>query len=135
MNVIVKRTKISKIVTIGNLEIISDFGKKLFKCITLELPDLQNQKKISRIPSGIYNCKKIISPKFGNVYQVTNVVNRDKILIHAGNFKKDTHGCILLGHDLHKNIISKEHWISSSKATLQEFMLILPSTFQLNIKD
>ncbi|OCG71911.1 hypothetical protein A9G43_03935 [Gilliamella sp. Occ3-1] len=64
---------------------------------TLELPWLNNQRQISCIPASIYQCDIVNSPKFGRVYQVKDVPNRSHILIHAGNWTKDTQGCILVG--------------------------------------
>lgn len=64
---------------------------------TLELPDLENQKKISCIPAGLYKVRKYSSEKFKDVFEVENVPNRTAILIHKGNYSKDTHGCILVG--------------------------------------
>lgn len=64
---------------------------------TLELPWKNNQRQISCIPAAVYQCGVVNSPKFGRVYQVKNVPNRSHILIHAGNWVKDTSGCILVG--------------------------------------
>lgn len=64
---------------------------------TLELPWKNNQRQISCIPAAIYQCDIVNSPKFGRVYQVKDVPNRSHILIHAGNWTKDTSGCILVG--------------------------------------
>lgn len=71
-------------------------NKQVF-CATLELPDLLNKKNKSSIPAQQYECKRIISPKFGNTFTVCNVPDRTHILFHAGNVKADTAGCILLG--------------------------------------
>ena len=65
---------------------------------TLELPWVDNMHNISCIPTGEYECEfceKTLN--FENVYQVKNVPDRDSILLHVGNFPRDTHGCILIG--------------------------------------
>ena|SRR3990167_978716 len=80
----------------GTYGVMLDEGKIPF-CVTLELPWKDNKPEVSCIPKGEYQIKKIISPKYGNVFQVMNVPNRSNILIHKGNFTTDVLGCILLG--------------------------------------
>ncbi len=55
-----------------------------------ELPWKDNRPNLSCIPKNEYVCRRIISPKFGEVYKVDNVPNRTNILIHAANFVGDT---------------------------------------------
>ncbi|WP_081295268.1 DUF5675 family protein [Gilliamella sp. Choc4-2] len=86
------RLKTSEHSTFGKLQLPS--GMVLS---TLELPWKDNQRQISCIPASIYQCDIVNSPKFGRVYQVKDVPNRSHILIHAGNWTKDTQGCILVG--------------------------------------
>lgn len=68
-----------------------------FIATTFELPWKDNQFQISSIPKGLYKVTRYSSAKYKDVFQVMNVPNRDKILIHVGNFQKDTKGCILIG--------------------------------------
>ncbi|MWN30999.1 MULTISPECIES: DUF5675 family protein [unclassified Gilliamella] len=86
------RLKTSEHGTFGKLQLPS--GTILS---TLELLWKDNQRQISCIPVAIYQCDIVNSPKFGRVYQVKDVPNRSHILIHAGNWTKDTQGCILVG--------------------------------------
>ena len=65
--------------------------------VTLELPWLDNAQRTSSIPQGVYVCKRVQSPKFGNTFEVTGVRGRGNILFHSGNSTADTHGCILTG--------------------------------------
>ena len=65
--------------------------------LTLERPWINNHDSISCIPEGSYVCKRIVSPKFGDTFQVTDVEGRSEILFHKGNTIEDSHGCILLG--------------------------------------
>lgn len=65
--------------------------------VTLENPWLDNQRNVSCIPEGRYECKRVQSPRFGNTFEVTNVPNRSHILFHKGNKEDDTQGCILVG--------------------------------------
>lgn len=57
---------------------------------SLELPWRNNAPQLSSIPPGFYHCAMVDSPKFGRVYGVQNVKDRDHILIHAANFAGDT---------------------------------------------
>jgi len=104
--------------------------------VCLERPWLDNAKSVSCIPSGSYVAKRVISPKFGDVFQVMEVPNRDHILIHSGNIDDDSHGCILVGESF---TVWKDGScsVASSKAAMEEFMKLLAgvSSFQLVIKD
>ena len=64
---------------------------------TLELPWRDNKKRVSCIPAGVYKAKPRSSPRYGDHLWVRFVPNRDMILVHAGNFPKNTEGCILIG--------------------------------------
>lgn len=64
-------------------------------CYTIELPWLENQKRISCIPEGEYIFKKRFSPKFKWHLHLMNVPGRHLILIHPANdAKKELFGCI-----------------------------------------
>jgi hypothetical protein len=61
---------------------------------SLELPWLNNQRRISCIPDGTYICKLENHHKFGWCYRLFNVPNRDGILIHPLTNYKQSLGCI-----------------------------------------
>ena len=106
----------------------------LFECFTLELPWLDNARGISCIPAGTYECKKHRSPSKGDCISVMDVRGRDNILIHAGNFTRNTEGCILVGKmitDLNADGIPD---VSNSKDTLTKLLNTLPSTFTLEVR-
>ena len=64
-------------------------------CYTIELPWLENQRRISCIPEGDYVLQQRFSPKFGWHLHLMNVPGRDVILIHPANdAKKELLGCI-----------------------------------------
>ncbi|WP_348800421.1 DUF5675 family protein [Flavobacterium adhaerens] len=64
-------------------------------CYTIELPWLENQKRISCVPEGEYVLQKRFSPKFQWHLHLINVPGRDLILIHPANdAKTELLGCI-----------------------------------------
>ena len=83
--------------TLGGLYIF-DGVLDIFNCKTLELPWLDNQARISCIPVGHYKTHYHISPTFGRCFWVQDVPGRSEILIHKGNYNRDTKGCVLVGN-------------------------------------
>jgi hypothetical protein len=75
--------------------------------LTVERAWLDNAVGKSCIPPGIYTCRRVQSPKFGNTFEVTNVAGRSAILFHKGNIDDDSHGCILIGEEF-------THWNDGS---------------------
>ncbi|PRZ20315.1 DUF5675 family protein [Flavobacterium granuli] len=64
-------------------------------CYTIELPWLQNQRRISCIPEGEYVLVKRFSSKFQWHLHLRSVPGRVLILIHPANdAKKELLGCI-----------------------------------------
>lgn len=120
--------------TLGNILVVDD-TYILFLAKTLELPDLNNEKRKSCIPEGEYTCIKHVSPKFGPCIWVQDVPGRSEILIHVANFKSDLLGCIGIG-DAHVDI-NKDGLrdITNSKKTMGEFLKVVPNKFQLVIKN
>ena len=127
-----KRTKTSEQGTFGVL--IND---GVVFCHTGELPkfagnpSVENEQRTDCIPVGTYVCKIVNSPKFGKVYEITNVPNRSAILIHSGNFcgdvakgyKSHVLGCILLG--VGKGTLEGQEAITGSKPIIAAFMKLM----------
>lgn len=135
MNAIIKRTY-NPNETLGKMTII-DGNKKLFRCVTIELPDKGNQHNISCIPEGIYDVVKIISPTKGKCFLVLNVPDRSAVEIHIGNYAAgkqiDTKGCILPGmcfEDLNNDGIID---VAFSTTALNKLLEILPDKCKLQI--
>ncbi len=105
--------------------------KKLV-CWTLELPYLDNKNNISCIPCNEYKIAPYTSEKYKDVYQVMNVPNRTSILIHTGNYLKDTQGCILIGSNVKGNRITKEIELLESKKAMEKLKTIIKEN---NIED
>lgn len=104
-----------------------------FRAFTLELPWRNNKASQSCIPSGFYQCKKIVSPSLGECIEVENVVERTFIRIHKGNYTYQIEGCILVGDsikDINGDLIPD---VTNSGATFDRLMSILPDNFVLEI--
>lgn len=104
-----------------------------FECFTLELPWLENAQNISCIPAGTYQCEKHQSPNHGYCVSIKNVVGRTQVLIHKGNFNRNTKGCVLVGESLIDMDKDGKVDVSNSKETLDRLMSELPREFQLVI--
>lgn len=96
-------------------------------CLTLERPWNDNKEDSSCIPLGTYLCIPHSGEKFQNVWEVTDVPNRESILIHAGNSIDDTHGCILVGG------LFMPYGVGLSKVALEDLRKKLPANFSLTI--
>lgn len=125
--------------TLGELYIDNKFF-----CFTLEREWLDNEKYISCIPAGKYSCKPYSSPKikgvikYKNVTEITNIPNRDKILVHAGNYYLDTLGCILVGDSYKEKVKARGEdtvAVYNSKTTLKRFFDKVGRDFELEIFD
>jgi len=102
-------------------------------CLTLELPYRGNQRNISCIPFGKYECKRKNSNRFGDTFEVKNVSGRTHILLHKGNTIKDTSGCILLGNSY--GFLGGVPAIYDSREAFNNFMLHMrdKNKFELEI--
>lgn len=110
---------------------------KKIQCFILENKNLANKPCVSCVPIGIYNCKRVQSPRFNETFEVTNVPNRTHILFHVGNTEKDTFGCLLPG-DRVGYLKNKRAVLDSGKSfvnlmeeleSINEFKLIITEVF------
>ncbi len=129
MKILIKR------ITKGQKEILGELTFNDFKCKTLELPDLGNKSKVSCIPYGKYNCIKVEATH--NIpykhISILDVVNREGICIHKGNYYTQILGCVLVGDsyaDINKDGIID---ILNSGTTYDKLMKLLPDKFELEI--
>lgn len=104
--------------TIGKL-----YLNDTYLCDTLEPPKYLNHPCIEK---GTYRIGYQYSNKFGrNMPFLLNVNGRVGIMIHPGNYPKDTQGCILLGRNLAKGSVS------NSKQTFQNVNSIIQGVVNL----
>lgn len=118
---------------INGIMFVEKDNEKLFHCFTLELPDKQNQKKVSHIPIGNYKVVKRNSPKYGNHFHILDVPNRDLILIHQGNYYTQIEGCVLVGDNLTDVNNDKILDVTNSVATMKKLLDLLPNNFEIQI--
>lgn len=108
--------------TLGKLSLIQE-DKEIFTCYTLE-PKLEGNEanKNLRIKADEYELSWHDSPRFKerlpHIFN-NSVAKHRYILIHAGNYVKDTKGCILVGDRY------DEMGIYNSKATLRQLICLL----------
>lgn len=107
MKIIITRIISNRQCVFGWLNVFSNTGIILYRCYTLELPNLKNKARVSCIPAGIYKGMAHKSPKNGLCIQLSDVPGRSYIQIHAGNSVADTLGCILVGE--HYRMFNPEH--------------------------
>lgn len=97
-------------------------------CYTIELPWLENQRRISCIAEGEYVLQKRFSPKFKWHIHLQNVPGRDFILIHPANdVKKELLGCIA-PVTLHTGIGKG----SASRIALEKLITLVYATLERN---
>jgi len=123
--------------TLGELYLLSDNEAVLNKWMTLELPDMNNTRYISRIPAGTYNAVIHNSPRFGKTLWIQDVPNRSEILIHQGNYHTQIKGCILIGQnhiDINNDGLKD---VTSSRKSMAKLMSQLQGleSIEITIKD
>lgn len=121
--------------------------------VSMELPDRNNNPRLSRIPAGTYICElrptHLWSPRpDGLLYQVMDVPHRDLIKIHAANWAGDVTlhwhtdllGCLAIGQSRTRltphqtNVLQQA--LACTREALAEFMGLLDGeTFELTIHD
>ena len=91
--------------TLGKLYLIGEFYGH-----TLELAWKDNQKRASCIPKGVYEVKKRHTEKSKYKYEhlhILDVPDRELILMHIGNYPKNSKGCILVGNTRALNFVGE----------------------------
>ena len=77
---------------------------------TLELPWKDNEKRLSCIPKGVYEVNKRHTEESKYKYEhlhILDVEDRELILMHIGNYPKNSKGCILLGNTRALNFVGE----------------------------
>jgi len=133
MNAIITRNQDDGFQTTGTWESFNSHGQRLFSCCTLELPWKDNKHRESCVPKGIYIVHKRSSEKYHEHFHLTNVEDRDLILVHNANFVKQLLGCIAVG-DSFKDISGDGKVdVLNSQKTLAKLYSLMPDEFELTI--
>ncbi len=139
MNLLIKRIAKKDTYTIGKLYIDGIYFSDTLEDRDRNLNQSMSKDQIAKIkvygetaiPTGTYNINmNIISQKFkdrswakpfgGKIPRLENVPGYSGVLIHPGSTVKDTLGCILVGKNTVKGMLTK------SQITFKELMQILP---------
>lgn len=133
MRIVLDRILESDKQTIGDFYLLGDNDKALASFRCLELPDLNNKRRVSRINAGEYVAKKHVSPKFGECLWLQDVEGRSEILVHAGNFHTQILGCILIGLDLAD--INGDGYldVTNSRDAMDKLMTLLKDVNEIKI--
>lgn len=133
-NVILKRYYQDSECTLG-IFYLENNPTELF--YSIELPWLDNKRMQSCIPLGQYKVLPYNSENHPDVWEIQNVPNRSKILIHIGNTTNDLSGCIALGFNVGSLIINNKKYkavLNSEKAIIRlRKTLNYPAGFLLTI--
>lgn len=137
--------------TLGRLQIVvSETGRVIWECKSLELAWKDNMRGKSRIPGPNYGGQlypkghyKVVKRETSTRplhFHITNVQNRSLILIHIGNFYTDIEGCILPGLE-YADIAYKGHEkdglpdVTSSSKALDIMLKNLPHRFTMEVNE
>jgi hypothetical protein len=123
MELLVKREPSNEVCTMGKLYIDDEYF-----CETLEDP--VRDKKIwgrTAIPAGRYRLRITQSARFKAPLPIlVNVPNFVGVRIHAGNWARDTEGCILVGMERGKDRLMM------SKAALSKLLIKISRAIDAN---
>lgn len=128
-----KRMNDNGVQTTGRLTLSDSNHNILLRLDTLELSYKNNERGISCIKTGVYVVKKKLSYRHGNCFELQNVLGRDNILIHKGNFNTDTKGCILVGHGFHDINNDFEIDVLNSAISMKNLLNTLKTTTTIEI--
>lgn len=122
--------------TLGRVYVFDD-NKMIFECKSLELPYLDNKRRISCYPAGTFFCEMTMSNRFKKMmYLVKDVPNRDGIRWHSANYVEQLAGCTALGSE-HKDLdLDGDMDVIHSGNTIKAFEKILNyEPFKLGVYD
>ena len=91
-------------------------------CFTLE-HSYDNQPKLQ---PGTYTCVRGTHKLHNGVpfetFEITGVAGHAGILFHAGNFNRDSEGCVLVGHTIAVDPNTGDEMVTGSKDEFAQFM-------------
>lgn len=101
---------------------------------TLELPWRGNEQMVSCIPEGVYEMamresevvRRSSKGRYNEGWEIVDVVGREFIMFHVGNWTKDTEGCVLIGERFSWHNVNGPA-VVNSQTTFRIFMELLSS--------
>ncbi len=111
-------------------------------CVTLQHAydsGLGDGSYAPKLTPGVYTCvrgqHKLHNMIPFETFKITGVVGHDNILFHAGNFNKDSEGCVLVGLNIVTGPDGKE-MITGSKVAFTKLMDLESglNSYQLTVK-
>lgn len=119
MQLVLNRKYFKPTYTIGTLGYVDSDGTNRAICDTLEPPsahtkasstlryiEFKKTEGYRSVPCGTYNVCLMMSERFGRrLPTLQNVKGFQGVLIHEGNFPRDTRGCILPGWNRKRGMV------------------------------
>lgn len=110
-----------------------------WECVTVEPQWRGNARGESCIPAGTYQLAMRESPvvartsggDFAHGWEVTGVPGRTFIMIHPGNWARNSDGCVLVGRDF--AVIGHIPGVTSSRDTFADLMRRLSAAEQWDL--
>lgn len=92
-----------------------------------------------KVPSGMYTCVRGTHTLHNGIpfetFEITGVGGHSGILFHAGNWNKDSEGCVLVGHTVATDQNTGDEMITGSRDQFAQWMARLEGvdSFQLEV--
>lgn len=90
-----------------------------------------------KLPAGIYRCVRGQHALHNGVpfetFEITGVAGHSAILFHAGNYNRDSEGCVLLGREI-VNAPDGSEMITGSRLEFHQFMARLEGIDEFELK-
>jgi len=120
--ILIERFKVTEGYTYGRCTVFDGNNAPVFASLSLERGWLNNEKMISSIPTGIFECKYEYSPKFDkSLWEIYGVEGRTECKFHPANFVSQLNGCISLGDRLQDINGDKIFDLKNSKNAIKSF--------------
>lgn len=134
MKIVIVRDWQDKNQTLGKCTVYDNNDKPLFSALSLERGWRNNQKNISCVPLGTYNCVLEYSPRFKKkLWELKDVPNRSECKFHSANYWYQLNGCIALGRTIKDINNDGYNDVTSSKATMNAFHKVLQNETSVKV--
>lgn len=114
-HIVIQREKSTLFQTEGIGYLLDEFNTVLQKFYTLEPSKKGQSGKFQRINAGKYWATAEIHPLLGKILRLRGIEKRSGILVHSGNYARETRGCILIGTKFVEDVGSGRNMLIASK--------------------